>query len=101
VDAGCKSLISICFSKIAGAPIGSLKFLGNKEESMACALRRYGVTDSGIIYIQRLISMTGKGSVFVLDEKKRGSLDELSQVPFMFYSRRFLNDLISLFANSD
>jgi hypothetical protein len=48
VDAGCKSLISICFSKIAGAPIGSLKFLGSKEESMACALRRYGVTDSGM-----------------------------------------------------
>jgi hypothetical protein len=47
VDAGCKSLISICFSKIAGAPIGSLKFLGSKEESMACVLRRYGVTDSG------------------------------------------------------
>ncbi|MEJ2044126.1 MAG: hypothetical protein P8X89_12700 [Reinekea sp.] len=41
------TLISICFSKIAGAPIGSLKFLGSKEESMACALRRYGVTDSG------------------------------------------------------
>ncbi|MEJ2063471.1 MAG: hypothetical protein P8X74_09405 [Reinekea sp.] len=40
-------MISICFSKIAGAPIGSLKFLGSKEESMACALRRYGVTDSG------------------------------------------------------
>jgi hypothetical protein len=47
VDAGCKSLISICFSKIAGAPIGSPQFLGSKEESMACALRRYGVTDSG------------------------------------------------------
>jgi hypothetical protein len=47
VDAERKSLISICFSKIAGAPIGSLKFLGNKEESMACALRRNGVTDSG------------------------------------------------------
>jgi hypothetical protein len=47
VDAGGKSLISICFSKIAGAPIGSLKFLGSKEESMACALRRYEVTDSG------------------------------------------------------
>jgi hypothetical protein len=47
VDTGCKSLISICFSKIAGAPIGSLKFLGSKEESMACSLRRYGVTDSG------------------------------------------------------
>jgi hypothetical protein len=43
VDAGCKSLISICFSKIAGA-MDSLKFLGGKEESMACALRRYGVT---------------------------------------------------------
>jgi hypothetical protein len=37
VDAGCKSLISICFLKIAGAPIGSLKFLGSTEESMACA----------------------------------------------------------------
>jgi hypothetical protein len=49
VDAGGKSLISICFSKIAGAPIGSLKFLGSKVESMACALRRYEVTDSGII----------------------------------------------------
>ncbi|MEJ2072072.1 MAG: hypothetical protein P8X79_01235 [Reinekea sp.] len=35
------------FFKIAGAPIGSLKFFGSKEESMACALRRYGVTDSG------------------------------------------------------
>jgi hypothetical protein len=50
VDAGGKSLISICFSKIAGAPIGSLKFLGSKEESMACALRRYEVTDSGLGY---------------------------------------------------
>jgi hypothetical protein len=30
VDAGCKSLISICFSKIAGAPIGSPQFLGSK-----------------------------------------------------------------------
>jgi hypothetical protein len=48
VDAGCTSLISICFSKIAGAPIGSPQFLASKEESMACALRRYGVTDSGI-----------------------------------------------------
>jgi hypothetical protein len=47
VNAECKSLISICFSKIAGAPIGSAQFLGSKEESMACALRRYGVTDSG------------------------------------------------------
>jgi hypothetical protein len=44
VDAGCKSLISICFSKIAGPP----QFLGSKEESMACALRRYEVTDSGL-----------------------------------------------------
>jgi hypothetical protein len=57
VDAECKSLISICFSKIAGAPIGSPKFLGSKEESMACALRRYGVTDSGI----------GKAGVFMPD----------------------------------
>jgi hypothetical protein len=47
VDVGCKSLISICFSKIAGAPIGSPQFLGSKEESMACTLRRYEVTDSG------------------------------------------------------
>jgi hypothetical protein len=47
VDAGCKSLISICFLKIAGAPIGSPQFWGSKEESMACVLRRYGVTDSG------------------------------------------------------
>jgi hypothetical protein len=47
VDAGGKSLIFICFSKIAGAPIGSPQFLGSKEESMACALRRYEVTDSG------------------------------------------------------
>jgi hypothetical protein len=50
VDAGCKSLISICVSKTAGAPIGSPQFLGSKEELMACALRRYGVTDSGITY---------------------------------------------------
>jgi hypothetical protein len=48
VDVGCKSLISICFSKIAGTPIGSLKFLGSKEESMACVLRRDGITDSGL-----------------------------------------------------
>jgi hypothetical protein len=52
VDAGGKRLVSICFSKIAGAPIGSLKFLGSKEESMACALRRDGVTDSGYIKMQ-------------------------------------------------
>jgi hypothetical protein len=38
------SLISICFSKIAGSP----QFLESKEESMACTLRRYGVTDSGV-----------------------------------------------------
>jgi hypothetical protein len=50
VDAGCKSLISICFSKIAGAPIGSPQFLASKEESMACALRHYEVTDSGLAY---------------------------------------------------
>ncbi|MEJ2062216.1 MAG: hypothetical protein P8X74_02885 [Reinekea sp.] len=42
-------MISICFSKIAGAPVGSPQFWGSKEESMACALRRYGVTDSGLI----------------------------------------------------
>jgi hypothetical protein len=48
VDAGCESLISICFSKISGARIGSLEFWGSKEESMACALRCYEVTDSGI-----------------------------------------------------
>ncbi|MEJ2062436.1 MAG: hypothetical protein P8X74_04010 [Reinekea sp.] len=45
--------ISICFSKIAGAPIGSPQFLGSKEESMACALRRYGVTDSGDSSLRR------------------------------------------------
>jgi hypothetical protein len=49
VDAGGESLISIRFSKIAGAPIGSPQFLGSKEESMACALRRFEVTDSGSI----------------------------------------------------
>jgi hypothetical protein len=48
VDVGCESLISICFSKIAGAPVGSPQFLGSKEESMACSLRRYEVMDSGI-----------------------------------------------------
>ncbi|MEJ2065726.1 MAG: polysaccharide deacetylase family protein [Reinekea sp.] len=48
MDAGCKSLISICFPKIAGAPIGSLQFLRSKEGSMACALRRYGFMDSGL-----------------------------------------------------
>jgi hypothetical protein len=37
------NLISICFSRIVGAP----KFLESKEESMACVLRRDGVTDSG------------------------------------------------------
>ncbi|MEJ2062632.1 MAG: hypothetical protein P8X74_05060 [Reinekea sp.] len=40
-------MIPICFSKIAGAPIGSPRFLGSKEESMACALRHYRVTASG------------------------------------------------------
>ncbi|MEJ2042810.1 MAG: hypothetical protein P8X74_17925 [Reinekea sp.] len=40
--------VTICFSKIAGAPTGSPQFLGSKEESMVCALRRYEVTDSGI-----------------------------------------------------
>jgi hypothetical protein len=53
VDAGCNSLISICFSKIAGAPIGSSQFLGSKEKSMACALRRDGATDSGCIKKQK------------------------------------------------
>jgi hypothetical protein len=43
VDVGCKSMISIYLSKIAGSP----QFLGNKADSMACALRRYKVTDSG------------------------------------------------------
>ncbi|MEJ2042493.1 MAG: hypothetical protein P8X74_18345 [Reinekea sp.] len=33
------------FFKIAGTPL----FLGSKQESMACALRRYSVTDSGVI----------------------------------------------------
>jgi hypothetical protein len=56
VDAGCKSLISICFSKIAGAPIGSPQFLGSKEKSMACALRRYRVTDSGSICFSKIAS---------------------------------------------
>jgi hypothetical protein len=56
VDAGCKSLISICFSKIAGAPIGSPQFLGSKEESMACSLRRYGVTDSGSICFSKIVA---------------------------------------------
>ncbi|MEJ2065378.1 MAG: hypothetical protein P8X74_19205 [Reinekea sp.] len=37
------------FFKNCRAPIGSLKFLGSKEESMACALRRSGVTDSGTV----------------------------------------------------
>ncbi|MEJ2045605.1 MAG: hypothetical protein P8X74_14575 [Reinekea sp.] len=35
------------FFKNCRAPIGSRQFLGSKEESMACALRRDGVTDSG------------------------------------------------------
>ncbi|MEJ2062946.1 MAG: hypothetical protein P8X74_06680 [Reinekea sp.] len=35
------------FKNCRCAPIGSSQFLGSKEESMACALRRYGVTDSG------------------------------------------------------
>ncbi|MEJ2073095.1 MAG: hypothetical protein P8X79_06520 [Reinekea sp.] len=40
-------MVSICFSKIAGLPIGSPRFLGSKQELMACALCRDGVTDSG------------------------------------------------------
>ncbi|MEJ2044652.1 MAG: hypothetical protein P8X74_19325 [Reinekea sp.] len=35
------------FFKNYRAPIGSLKFLGSKEKSMVCALRHYGITDSG------------------------------------------------------
>ncbi|MEJ2066336.1 MAG: hypothetical protein P8X74_24160 [Reinekea sp.] len=35
------------YCRIRDFRVGSLKFLGSKEESMACALRRYGVTDSG------------------------------------------------------
>ncbi|MEJ2046475.1 MAG: hypothetical protein P8X89_24750 [Reinekea sp.] len=35
--------------KNCGAPIGSPQFLGSKEESMACALRRYGVKDSDLV----------------------------------------------------
>ncbi|MEJ2042201.1 MAG: hypothetical protein P8X74_04265 [Reinekea sp.] len=35
------------FQKLQVHPIGSPQFLGGKEESMACALRRYEVTDSG------------------------------------------------------
>ncbi|MEJ2076194.1 MAG: type I secretion system permease/ATPase, partial [Reinekea sp.] len=49
---------------IAGAPIGSLKFLGSKEESMACVLRRYGVTDSGDIL--PAIAKARDGSYFIL-----------------------------------
>ncbi|MEJ2044030.1 MAG: hypothetical protein P8X74_08500 [Reinekea sp.] len=41
-------MISVCFSKISGTPIDSHQFSGRKEKSMVCALRRYGVTDSGI-----------------------------------------------------
>ncbi|MEJ2064671.1 MAG: hypothetical protein P8X74_15585 [Reinekea sp.] len=37
-------MISICFSKIAGLP----QFWGSKEESMVCALRRYGIMDPGL-----------------------------------------------------
>ncbi|MEJ2066318.1 MAG: hypothetical protein P8X74_24070 [Reinekea sp.] len=41
MDAGCKSLMSICFSKTADAPMGAPLFWGTKQESMACALSRY------------------------------------------------------------
>ncbi|MEJ2043594.1 MAG: hypothetical protein P8X89_10005 [Reinekea sp.] len=44
------------FFKIAGAPIDSPQFLESKEESMACALRRYGVTDSGYSTAKRTFS---------------------------------------------
>ncbi|MEJ2042553.1 MAG: hypothetical protein P8X74_07230 [Reinekea sp.] len=36
------------FFKNCRAPIGLPQFLGSKEESMTCALRRYRVTDSGL-----------------------------------------------------
>ncbi|MEJ2074277.1 MAG: bifunctional phosphoserine phosphatase/homoserine phosphotransferase ThrH [Reinekea sp.] len=45
---GYEDLKQAFLNEIAGAPIGSLKFLGSKEESMAYALRRYEVTDSGL-----------------------------------------------------
>jgi hypothetical protein len=46
VDAGCKSLISIRFEKIAGAPIGSPDFWeANRNQWLA---RRDGITDSGL-----------------------------------------------------
>jgi hypothetical protein len=48
----------------AGAPLGSPQFLGSKQESMACALRRYGVSDSGVNKT-RLITVTLlPGSIF-------------------------------------
>ncbi|MEJ2065311.1 MAG: hypothetical protein P8X74_18850, partial [Reinekea sp.] len=58
-------LISICFSKIAGAPIGSPQFLGSKEESMACALHRYGVTDSGINQDMAAINSSSNSSALM------------------------------------
>ncbi|MEJ2065869.1 MAG: hypothetical protein P8X74_21750 [Reinekea sp.] len=36
------------FSKISGAPIGPPQFKGSKEELMAYALRRDGVSNSGL-----------------------------------------------------
>ncbi|MEJ2041951.1 MAG: hypothetical protein P8X74_18385 [Reinekea sp.] len=40
------------FFKNCRAPTGSPQFLVGSEESMACALRRYGVTDSDQNYFQ-------------------------------------------------
>ncbi|MEJ2065108.1 MAG: hypothetical protein P8X74_17815 [Reinekea sp.] len=39
------------FSKNCRCTHGSPQFLGSKEESMACALRCNGVTDSGYIHM--------------------------------------------------
>ncbi|MEJ2074238.1 MAG: hypothetical protein P8X79_12350 [Reinekea sp.] len=39
-------------------PIGSPRFLGSKEESMACALRRNGVTDSGLGHYTSIAGIT-------------------------------------------
>ncbi|MEJ2045219.1 MAG: hypothetical protein P8X74_22215 [Reinekea sp.] len=47
------------FFKIAGSPVGSPQFLGSKEESMACGLRRYGVTDSGISNSDTYLTLPG------------------------------------------
>ncbi|MEJ2061908.1 MAG: hypothetical protein P8X74_01290 [Reinekea sp.] len=46
-------MISICFFKNRRCPIGSPRFQGSKGESMACALRRDEVTDSGLTFGRR------------------------------------------------